>query len=67
MTTQQLGPQLPRREPTKEDLIDMIEDRDQRISDLEAALHSIASMSKEREHDLSSATQVAAAALQANK
>lgn len=57
------GPSAPRREPTKEDLCDMIEDRDATISHLRSALHSIAAMTQEREHDLFSATQVAAAAL----
>ncbi len=63
MSAQSPGPSAPRREPTKEDLIDMIEDRDETISHLHDALHSIAAMAKERGHDLFSATRVAAAAL----
>lgn len=63
MATESSGPSTPRRELTKEDLCDKIEDRDETISHLRAALHSIAAMTREREHDLFSATQVAAAAL----
>ena len=57
------GPSAPRRDLSKEDLFDMIEDRDTLIAHLKSALYSIAAMTKEREHDLFSATQVAAAAL----
>lgn len=38
------GPSTPRRELTKEDLSDMIEDRDETISRLRSALHSIKRM-----------------------
>jgi ribosome-binding protein aMBF1 (putative translation factor) len=63
MPTQTPGPSTERRDLSKEDLADMIEDRDETIARLRSALQSIAAMTKEREHDLFSATQVAARAL----